>query len=143
MKREELLSSPQYWITEIQSQLYEEISNYLEANNLNRSDFADQLKVTKGYISQVLNGDFNHRLSKFVELSLAVGKVPMVKWEDLRTVIEEDQNKIKTFTLKMQSYRSESPLVAKFSVPTSQTGIGVITLSRQEQIQHLHGSEAV
>lgn len=76
----ELLKTPEYWITKIQLELYTMMNKYMESNNLSRSDLAKKLGVTKGYISQVLNGDFDHRLSKLVELSMSVGMVPQINF---------------------------------------------------------------
>ena len=90
--REELISTKEYWLTQIQNELFRMVDEYLETNNMNRTQFADKIGVTKGYVSQVLNGDFNHRISKFVELSLSIGKVPIVEFKDLNKIIEEDKN---------------------------------------------------
>ena len=46
----------------------------MKDKKLNRSQLAKKLGVTKGYITQVLNGDFDHRISKLVDLSLAINK---------------------------------------------------------------------
>ena len=91
MKREELLKSKEYWITEIQMNLFELIENYLADNKINRNQFAEKLGVTKGYVSQILNGDFDHRISKFVELAISVGKVPRVDFLDFDKVLESDK----------------------------------------------------
>lgn len=76
----ELLTTPEYWITKIQIDLYTMMNKYMESNNLSRTDLAKKLGVTKGYISQVLNGDFDHRLSKLVELSMTIGMVPQISY---------------------------------------------------------------
>jgi transcriptional regulator with XRE-family HTH domain len=91
MKREELLGSKEFWLGNVQDELFRLMEDYLNENNLTRSQFADQLGVTKGYVSQILNGDFNHRISKLVELSLAIGKVPLINFYDLEKFIEEDK----------------------------------------------------
>ncbi|MGD9993480.1 MAG: helix-turn-helix domain-containing protein [Salinivirgaceae bacterium] len=80
MKREKLLKSKGYNVTKIQNELFRELTAYLEKNKMNRTQLAKQLGVTKGYVSQVLNGDFDYKLSKLVEFSLAMGKVPQVKF---------------------------------------------------------------
>ena len=41
----------------------------------NKSQLAEYLGVSKGYVSQLLNGDYDHRMSKFFELALAFGMV--------------------------------------------------------------------
>lgn len=83
--RKELIESKEFWLVKLQAALYEQVENYLKDNKLTKTEFAKKLGVSKGYISQILNGDFDHKLSKFIELSLAIGKAPMFKFEDLST----------------------------------------------------------
>lgn len=90
MTRQELLSSPEYWTVQIQGQLLREIQTKLSTNGETQSELAKELGVSKGYISQVLNGDYDHRISKFVELSLAIGKVPVLEFRELTEIIKED-----------------------------------------------------
>ena len=66
ISREELLSSKGYWLANLQIELFNQVDEYLVKNNMNRTQFADQIGVSKGYVSQILNGDFNHRISKMV-----------------------------------------------------------------------------
>jgi transcriptional regulator with XRE-family HTH domain len=94
--REELLSSKEYWIAKIQIDLFNQVKDYLEEKDINRTQLAEQLGVTKGYISQVLNSDFDHRISKFVELSLAIGKVPVIEFRDIDKIIEDDKKDTQT-----------------------------------------------
>lgn len=91
MNRKELLSSKEYWIAKIQIDLYNQVTNYLESNNINRSELAKRLGVTRGYVSQVLNGESNHRISKLVELSLAIGVVPDIKFKNMAEYLETDE----------------------------------------------------
>ena len=90
MKRTELLQSPEYWTTKIQLELFSQMEDYMKENNLNRTQLAKELGVTKGYISQVLNGDFDHRVSKMVELSLAIGVIPQIYFEAVEQYLRED-----------------------------------------------------
>lgn len=53
----------------------------MEDNRINRTELAKRLGVSKGYISQVLNGDFDHRISKLVELALFIGYYPHITFE--------------------------------------------------------------
>ena len=91
MNRKELLSSKEYWIAKIQIDLYNQVTNYLESNNINRSELAKRLGVTRGYVSQVLNGESDHRISKLVELSLAIGVVPDIKFKNMAEYLETDE----------------------------------------------------
>lgn len=59
-------------------------------NKLKNKDLAQKLGVTKGYISQILNGNFDHKLSKLIELSLACDKIPYISYLDLEKYIKDD-----------------------------------------------------
>lgn len=91
MKREELLNSKEYWLAKMQIDLFNQIKSYMEINKLNRTQLAEKLGVSKGYITQILNGDSDHRISKIVELSLSVGLVPQIKFETIEYIIEKDE----------------------------------------------------
>ena len=83
MKREELIQSKEYWIAKIQIDLFNEVETYMKVNNLTRAQFAEKLGVSKGYVSQILNGEADHRISKLVELALSIGLVPSVSFEKI------------------------------------------------------------
>lgn len=87
MTREELLRTPEYWTTKIQLELYAHIEAYMRENNINRTELAKRLGVSKGYITQILNGDYDHRLSKLVEMSLKINYIPHILYEPFETVI--------------------------------------------------------
>lgn len=87
MTREELLRSSEYWTTKIQLELYAHIEAYMRENNINRTELAKRLGVSKGYITQILNGDYDHRLSKLVEMSLKINYIPHILYEPFETVI--------------------------------------------------------
>jgi transcriptional regulator with XRE-family HTH domain len=97
--RKELISSKEYWMVQLQTSLFAEVQKYLSENKLTQSDFAKQLNVSKGYISQILNGDFDHKISKLIELSLAIGKAPVIHFDNLE--IHYKRPKKKTRQKKM------------------------------------------
>lgn len=72
--------SPAYWTQLIQLSLQESIKHYLEEHGMTRSEFAERLGVSKGYVSQILNGDFDHKLSKLTQLALACDMVPRIEF---------------------------------------------------------------
>lgn len=88
--RKELLSSPDWHLTEIQELLFREISQYLKDNKITQTQFAEQLGCTKSYVSQVLNGNFDFRVSKFLELLIAVGKVPKIELVSISSLLEDE-----------------------------------------------------
>ena len=87
--RKEILSSPEYWIAKTQIDLFNCAEDFMQANGMNRTDLAKHLGVSKGYVSQLLNGDYDHKLSKLVELALAFGVVPKIDFQPLNEVINE------------------------------------------------------
>lgn len=91
INREELIRSKEYWLEKIQNALFVELEDYIENNNLNKTKFAEKLGVSKSYLSQVLNGNFDHKLSKLIELSLAIDKVPMVRFENIENCLVLDE----------------------------------------------------
>lgn len=78
----DLIWSKTYHLTKLQNRLYGEVDEYLTENKLSKTDFATQLGVSKGYVSQILNGSFDHKLSKMFELALAVDKIPAIEFLD-------------------------------------------------------------
>lgn len=104
MTRSELLKSPEYWVTGIQIDLYNCAEKFMERNNMNRTQLAKHLGVSKGYISQLLNGDYDHKLSKLVELSLAFGYIPNVQFEEVDLYIANDTQTSETSIWKTASY---------------------------------------
>lgn len=89
MKREELLKSEGYWIAKLQTDLYREMVSFMKKNHMNSSQLADYLGCSKGYVSQLLNGNFDHKISKLVELSLAMGRAPVLEFKDLSGYISD------------------------------------------------------
>ena len=109
MNRKELIKSKEYWTAQIQLDLFGLIEDYLKKNNLNKTQLAAQLGVTKSYITQILNGDFDHKVSKLVELSLAFGKVPVLQFIDVEKYIE----KIDSIRTKGSLVKSNPPQLKK------------------------------
>ncbi len=85
-----VMKTKEYWLSNLQIDLFNVISDYLKDNDKTQSEFADDLNYTKGYVSQILNGNFNHRIEKLVELSLAVGKAPVIKFENLDNAVNRE-----------------------------------------------------
>ncbi len=90
MERKDVLTSAGYWTAEIQLDLYECAERFMQKRGMNRKQLAEHLGVSKGYVSQLLNGDYNHRISKMVELALAFGYAPCIDFKPLEDVIAKD-----------------------------------------------------
>ena len=94
IKREELVNRPEYWLETIQNDIFRQVTAYLNDNNLTQNQFAEQLGVSKGYVSQIIKGDFNYTLKKLIELSLAVGKAPVIVFKPLTEFIPAENNEV-------------------------------------------------
>ena len=90
IKRGELLKSPEYWFEQAQNELYRQVTEYMEKEGINQSQLAEKLGVTKGYISQILKGEFNYTLKKLIELSIAIGKIPTIEYRAIDQVVKDD-----------------------------------------------------
>lgn len=139
MTREELIRSKEYWITLIQLSLFEEIEKFKKLKGFNRSALARELGVTKGYISQVLNGDFDHRISKLVDLSLAIGKAPILRFDGIEDIIEYENrtgnNYVETMNRPIQYNNMPYNSVVKNDfIPEINLRIGVINDPKKEAI---------
>ncbi len=126
----ELLQTETYWITKIQNDVYNAVEDYLVANKMTRTQFAQQLGVSKGYVSQVLNGEFNHRLSKLIELALAIGKAPILELENLEEVVEKES---KGMTRRKATYVPRAP----FSLHVKHDNMGVQKVTKNSGKQRL------
>lgn len=91
MKREEVLKSPEYWKAKTQIELYKLAEKFMAETGRNKSQLAEYLGVSKGYVSQLLNGDYDHRMSKFFELALAFGMVPQIEFVPVNDYVEEEK----------------------------------------------------
>lgn len=120
MKKEELYRNIGYWTANIQMELYDILKEYMNNNNLNRTQLAKKLGFSKGYITQVLNGDFDHKISKFVELALAVNKIPRIEYLDLEEVVNDelDGYKIAYWSVKIKKQNTSVEDSTDFTIPS-------------------------
>jgi transcriptional regulator with XRE-family HTH domain len=121
--REELLKTKEYWFETIQNEIYRQVEAYLRENNLTQSQFAEELGVTKGYVSQVLNGNYNATLKKLIELSLAVKIAPVFDFQNLNEYIKEDIQK-----------RFEMQYNTLFNLPVMQNGVPLVSGSTSKLV---------
>lgn len=81
--REKILNQPSYWVEGINSFLYNAILEYMEENDMNRTELATHLGISKGRVSQILNdGEINFSIEKIVQIALKVNKYPVFELKD-------------------------------------------------------------
>ncbi len=93
MTREDIIKNSGYWTAKAQLDLYSCAEEFMKSRNMNRTQLAEYLGVTKGYVSQLLSGDYDHKLSKLVELALAFGVVPKIEFQPIEEAINDDRRK--------------------------------------------------
>jgi transcriptional regulator with XRE-family HTH domain len=93
ISKEELIITEEYWLETLQNEVYRMIAGYIEKEGITQIQFAKKLGVSKGYISQIMNGNFNYTLKKLIELSLAVGKAPVIEFKSFDDIIESTHKK--------------------------------------------------
>ena len=87
------------WFADAQNELYRQVVTYMEKEGLNQTELACRLGVTKGYISQILKGDFNYTLKKLIAMGLLpdtpitlIGKKPayLFSIQNSRFAVDEE-----------------------------------------------------
>lgn len=85
-----ILKQPDYWVEAINGALYNAIVDYMDENDLNRTQLAKHLGISSGRVSQILNdGQLNYSIKKMVELALKVGKFPVLEFTDSDVYLNE------------------------------------------------------
>ena len=91
MTREELLSSPEYWSTNIQQDLYTLVYEYMDKTGETKQDIAKKLGISSASLSNFLTGRHDHRLSKLIKVLLALNKIPVITYVDLDKYIKNEK----------------------------------------------------
>lgn len=92
-KIKRILNEPSYWVEGVNGTLYDSIVNYMEDNNLNRTELSKHLGISKGRVSQILNdGEINFSIEKLVEISLKINKYPIFELKDREEHIKDVSN---------------------------------------------------
>lgn len=91
MTREELLQSNEYWITQIQMDIAAILNKYMVANDISVNKLSHLSGYKKGFIKRTIQGDFDGDIESLVALAIIAGYVPIVKFEKITDVIENDK----------------------------------------------------
>ena len=71
------------YTNEIHNQLLEQITDFLESKKISQAEYARILGCSRAYISQLYNQEWDHKLSKLILLSIAIGKLPVITFKDI------------------------------------------------------------
>lgn len=97
--RSQLMQRPEFAIEAAKGDFImdvtESICAILEQKNMDRKDLARNMNKSKGYISQLLNGDRNMTLATLTEICHALGCKPSIKFKKHEDhVVFEDSFKV-------------------------------------------------
>ena len=68
-------------------QVTEHICELMEQNGVSRSELADRLGTTKGYITQLLDGRANMTLRKLADVCMALGVAAELQTRELQATV--------------------------------------------------------
>lgn len=91
MNRNSMLRRKSYWLKKMQVELYNEMLDFVKANELSQKDIAERLGVSKGYVSKLFNGKIDHKLSKVVDLAFLMDKVPIINYPQLKNYEDKEE----------------------------------------------------
>lgn len=100
INEKELMQHQEYWLEMVQNNLYVKLRDYMKDNDLNQNQLAEELGFSKGYVSQIMNGNFNFSMSKFIDLALATDHYPKVSFVKKNPVKESKTKVIDLYTKK-------------------------------------------
>lgn len=103
MTRKEIISSPTYWLTQIQLAIFRCADKFMTDKEMNRTKLAEHLGVTKGHVTQMLAGDYNYSLSKLVETTMKMGYAVEIKFTPIEQIIQNDVLQTETLTTNFKS----------------------------------------
>lgn len=110
----EIIQEPTYWVEEINNLMYDAMVTYMENHNLNKTEFATYLGISKGRLSQILNsGEINFSIEKLFSIALKIDKIPHVKLENKQEYINTLQKNYKTKQLAFYSQKVDNNMVYK------------------------------
>ncbi len=79
MERQELIESPEYWVSQMQITLWEAARLFGTQKKL-----AEKVGMSNSHLSEILSGNKKCSINTYCKLMLACGKVPKIIVEELK-----------------------------------------------------------
>ncbi len=129
INRAQLLKNEKFWTETIQNKIYHDLASYIEKEKISQKELAKRLGVSKGRISQILNGtNLNFRIDTLVKICMAIEKIPNFKLEDIDSFIETDAKSNYISSVYNQEYNELGDLDSKVSFKPKEAGGKLIQL---------------
>jgi transcriptional regulator with XRE-family HTH domain len=75
---EDAKKNPVYWEEKLRNDIFLAAHSYMEEQGINQTQLGKKLGVGRSRVSQILNGNYNPSMKKFIELCLALDKEPFI-----------------------------------------------------------------
>jgi len=114
--RKRVLSSPSYWLEGFRIALVKLLGD--SPYEMNQTELAESLEISKGAVSTFLHRDGDFRVSKYLKIVTALGFSPILLFVRTQTLIEAEEMGISVFnkteldiTELKRLFKDPSPLV--------------------------------
>ena len=97
--REELYKTNGYWEIKVATEIHQVLDSYMEREGINQTQLAARLGFSKGYITQILNGEANFSMKKLIDLALKIGMVPDIRLKSVEEYTQINESRLeKTYS---------------------------------------------
>ena len=76
MTRKEFITSPTYWLTQMQIDIFREIKTYQAVNKMNDEELAEFLDISTYKLRQITSGDCNLDMNELCEIMVRIDVAP-------------------------------------------------------------------
>lgn len=76
MTRKEIITSPTYWLTQMQIDIFREIKTYQAVNNMNDEELSEFLDISTYKLRQITSGDCNLDMNELCEIMVKIDIAP-------------------------------------------------------------------
>ncbi len=112
MERADIITTPEYWIEDINGKMYDAMIRYMQENKMTKKDLARHLGISASRLSQILNsGDMNFSIEKIIEISLKINKIPLFLLEDKEDFLNKEKRSENAITIFNGEINSEAIFV--------------------------------
>lgn len=76
MTRKEFITSPTYWLTQMQIDIFREIKTYQAVNNMKDEELSEFLDISTYKLKQITSGDCNLDMNELCEIMVKINIAP-------------------------------------------------------------------
>lgn len=76
MTRKDIIKTPNYWLSQMQIDIFREIKTYQALNNMSDEEMADFLYMSTYKLQQIMLGNFNLDMYELCEIMVRINIIP-------------------------------------------------------------------